>query len=74
MFSLRDLYLPWTSLVVWWLRLHAPNPGGPGLIPVQGTRSHVPKQGVLMVQLKGPTCHKEDQRSRGLQLKPGTAR
>ena len=23
-----------------WLRLHAPNAGGPGLIPGQGTRSH----------------------------------
>ena len=24
-----------------WLRLHAPNAGGPGLIPGQGTRSHM---------------------------------
>ena len=24
-----------TSLVVQWLRLHAPNAGGPGLIPVR---------------------------------------
>ena len=29
-----------TSLVVQWLRLHAPNAGGLGLIPGQGTRSH----------------------------------
>ncbi|TEA34794.1 hypothetical protein DBR06_SOUSAS11910017, partial [Sousa chinensis] len=28
------------SLVVQWLRLHAPNGGGPGSIPGQGTRSH----------------------------------
>ena len=30
-----------TSLAVQWLRLHTPNVGGPGSIPVQGTRSHV---------------------------------
>ena len=28
-----------TSLVVQWVRLCAPNAGGPGLIPGQGTRS-----------------------------------
>ena len=32
-----------TSLVVQWLRLYAPNAGGPGLIPNQGTRSQVPQ-------------------------------
>ena len=31
-----------TSLLVQWLRLHARNERGPGLIPGQGTRSHVP--------------------------------
>ena len=30
-----------TSLVVQWLRLHAPNAGGLGSIPGQGTRSHM---------------------------------
>ena len=30
-----------TSLVVQWLRLCAPNAGGPGSIPGQGTRSHM---------------------------------
>ena len=30
-----------TSLVVHWLRLRAPNAGGLGLIPGQGTRSHM---------------------------------
>ena len=30
-----------TSLVVQWLRLCAPNAGGPSLIPAQGTRSYV---------------------------------
>ncbi|TEA33565.1 hypothetical protein DBR06_SOUSAS3910125, partial [Sousa chinensis] len=28
------------SLVVQWLRFRAPNAGGPGSIPGQGTRSH----------------------------------
>ena len=30
-----------TSLVVQWLRLHAPNAGGQGSIPGEGTRSHM---------------------------------
>ncbi|TEA32112.1 hypothetical protein DBR06_SOUSAS6610026, partial [Sousa chinensis] len=29
------------SLVVQWVRLHAPNAGGPGLIPGRGTRSRM---------------------------------
>ena len=32
-----------TSLVVHWLRLHATNAGGSGLIPGQGTRSYRPQ-------------------------------
>ena len=32
-----------TSLVFQWLRLHAPNARGSGLIPGQGTRSHMPQ-------------------------------
>ena len=32
-----------TSLVVQWLRQGTPNAGGPGSIPGQGTRSHVPQ-------------------------------
>ena len=32
---------PGTSLAVQWLRLHAPNAGGMGSIPGQGTRSHM---------------------------------
>ena len=31
------------SLVVQWLRLHAPNAEGRGLIPGQGTRFHMPQ-------------------------------
>ena len=38
------------SLVVQWLRLLAPNAGGPGSIPDQGTRSH-------MLQLKVHICN-----------------
>ena len=33
--------------------LHAPNAGGPGLIPGQGTRSHMP-------QLQDPAYHNQD--------------
>ena len=32
-----------TSLVVQWLRLHPPKAGGPGSIPGQKTRSHMPQ-------------------------------
>ena len=32
-----------TSLVVQWLRLRAPNAGGWGSIPGQGTGSHMPQ-------------------------------
>ena len=41
-----------TSLVVHWLRLRAPNTGGPGLIPGQGTRSHMPQLKVLHATTK----------------------
>ena len=40
------------SLVVQWLRLRAPSAGGPGSIPGQGTRSHMPLLRVRMLQLK----------------------
>ena len=39
-----------TSLVVQWLRLHAPNAGDLDSIPGQGTGPH-------MLQLKIPKCH-----------------
>ena len=38
-------HCPGTSLVVQWSRLHAPNAGGSGSIPVQGSGSHVPQLG-----------------------------
>ena len=43
-----------TSLVVQWLRLHAPNAENQGLIPGQGSRSHRPKLRAQMLQLKIP--------------------
>ena len=42
-----------TSLVVQWLRLHAPNAGSLGSISGQGTRSHMLQLRVRMPQL-GP--------------------
>ena len=36
-----------TSLVVQWLRLHAPNAGSLGSIPGWGTRSHMPQLKIL---------------------------
>ena len=33
----------WTSLVIQWLRLCAPNAGNPDSIPGQGTRSCLPQ-------------------------------
>ena len=45
-----------TSLVVQWLRLCAPNVGGSGLIPSQGTRSHTPQLTVHLLQLRPSTA------------------
>lgn len=41
---------------VQWLRLHTPNPGGPGLIPGLGTSVHKPQLRVCMPQLKDSAC------------------
>ena len=41
-----------TSLVVQWLRCHAPHAGGPDLIPGQGTRSHMPQLNILHAAIK----------------------
>ncbi|TEA33049.1 hypothetical protein DBR06_SOUSAS46710003, partial [Sousa chinensis] len=40
------------SLVAQWLRRRAPDAGGPGSTPGQGTRSHMPQLRVCMPQLK----------------------
>ena len=45
-----------TSLVVQWLRLHAPNTGRPGSICDQGTRSHLLQLRVCMQQFRDPAC------------------
>ncbi|TEA40711.1 hypothetical protein DBR06_SOUSAS1310003, partial [Sousa chinensis] len=52
---LKCIYLG-TPLVVQWLRLLAPNAGGLGSIPGQGTRSHMPQLRVCMSQLKIPNA------------------
>ena len=41
-----------TSLVVQWLRFRTANAGGLGLIPGQGTRSHMVQLRICMLQLK----------------------
>ncbi|TEA41675.1 hypothetical protein DBR06_SOUSAS1510068, partial [Sousa chinensis] len=44
------------SLVVQWVRLHAPNAGAPGLMPCQGTRSCTPQLKILQATTKEPMC------------------
>ena len=47
-----------TSLVAQWIRLWAPNAGGPGSIPGQGTRSHMHAATKSShAATKEPTCH-----------------
>ena len=47
------------SLVVQWLRVHAPKAGGLALIPGQGTRSHLPQLRILhaAMKIKDPVSH-----------------
>ena len=53
MLSIRlETWLSGISLVIQWLRLCTPNAGGPGLIPGQGTRSHMLQLRVHMLRLK----------------------
>lgn len=40
-----------TSLMVQWLRIHAPNARRPGSIPSQGTRSHMPQLRIHVLPL-----------------------
>ena len=63
------MYIVSTSVVVQWLRLCAPNAKGPGSIPGQGTRFHMPQMESLHGATEGRTCHSDD-----LQLKPSTAK
>ena len=48
-----------TSLVVQWLRLRAPNAGGLGSIPDQGTRSCMPHLKIrhAVTKIEDATCH-----------------
>ena len=48
-----------TSLVVQWLRLWAPNAGGPGSIPGQGTRSHMPQWRLEILHAATKTCRSQ---------------
>ena len=50
-----------TSLVVQWMRLHAPNAGGLSLIPGGGTRSHTHATTKSpYATSKGPSCRNKD--------------
>ena len=53
-----------TSLVVQWLRLCTLNAGGLGSIPGQGTRSHMPQLGVLMLQLRPGAAKQKKKKKR----------
>ena len=46
-----------TSLVVQWLRLHASNAGGLGLIPGQGIRSHIWQLRIGMLYQRSKILH-----------------
>ena len=50
-----------TSLEVQRLRFHAPNAGGPGSIPGQGTRSHVLQLKISRAATKVPRAATETQ-------------
>jgi len=50
--------------LVQWVRLCAPNSGGPGSIPGQGTRPHMPQEFAV-----APTNKKQKKRSCMQQLK-----
>ena len=74
--ELKQLTNVETSLVVQWLRLQAPSPGGPGLLPSQGARSCIlkPRPGevivkVLVAQLYPTLCDPMDYTAHGI-LRP----
>jgi len=49
--------VPWD--LAQWLRLHAPNAGGPGSILGQGTRSHMAATKSSHAAVKDSICHNE---------------
>ena len=55
------------SLVVQWLRHHAPNAGDSSSIPAQGIRSHMP-------QLKIPCAAKKIEYPTGCKIRPRAAK
>ena len=57
---MKTISSPGSSLVIQQLRLHAPNAGGLGSIPCQGTRSRMLQLRARMLQLKYPACGNED--------------
>ena len=61
------------SLEVQWLRLHAPNARGPGLIPGQGTRSHMTMKSSY-APTKEPAYRNKDQRFHMLQQRLDAAK
>ena len=54
LWSILNIYILGTSLVVQWLRLNSVNSGAPSAIPGQGTRSHMLQLRVQMPKLKDP--------------------
>ena len=61
-------------LVVQWLGLCAPSAGSSGSIPARGNRPHMLQLNSRWAAAKDSTCRSEEQRSRVLQLCPGTAK
>ena len=60
--------------MVQWLRLRAPNGGGPGSILDQETRSHMPQLRVRMSQLKNLNAETTIEDPAMPQLRPGGAK
>ena len=42
-----------------WLRFHAPSAGGPGSVPGQGTRSHMPQRKLKIPRVSTKTQHRQ---------------
>ena len=55
----KYIHIVGTSLVVQWLRFCAPNAGGLGLIPGQGTRFHMLQLRSCVPQLRPGTAKKK---------------
>ena len=62
--------VPGISLIVQWLRHYAPNAGGLGLIPGQGTRSHVQQLKILHAATE--TCRRQINKNKYIFKKRGS--